>query len=109
MESSRCIQEKDKTQRKEETMEQDKSDKGNGIYKSEPSTRLTKRSDGSLDRKSRKKHCYWMKFTSDTYCPNTKLFKNYHVHWKTLDRLKKYVKDELRTFDLSQECETLSR
>jgi len=108
MENSRCVQEKDKTQRKEE-MGQDKSDKGNGIYKMEPCSRLTKRNEGSLDRKSCKKHCSWMKSTSDSYCPNSKLFKNYHVHRKTLDCLKKYVKDELRTFDLSQKCETLSR
>lgn len=110
MDSPRCKQEKDKTQRKEEATERNKSDKGIDIYKSESCIGLTKPSEGSsLLRKSRKKHCDWMKSTSDTYCPNTKLFKSYHVHRKTYDRLKEYVKDELRTFDLPQECETLPR
>lgn len=109
MDSPRCIQEEDKTHREGEAMEQDKKDEEVDIYKSEPCTGLTKRSEGSLVRKSRKKHCDWMKSTSDTYCPNTKLFKNYHAHRKAYDRLKKYVKDELQIFDLPQKCETLSR
>lgn len=107
MESSHYIQEKDKTQRKEEVTEQDKSNKEIDVYKSESCIELTKRSKEPLVSKSRKKHCNWMKSTSDTYCPNSKLFKNYHR--KAYDRLEKYVKDELRTFDLSQKCETLSR
>lgn len=107
MESPSYIQEKDKTQRKEEATEQDKSNKEIDTYKSESCIGLTKRSKEPLVSKSRKKHCSWMKSTSDTNCPNTKLFKNYHR--KAYDCLEKYVKDELWTFDLSQKCETLSR
>jgi len=109
MENPRCIQEKNRSQKKEEVMEQDKNDKGINFYKSELCTGLTKRSQKPLVEKSRKKHYDWMKSTSDTYCLNINLFKNYHAHRKTYDRLKKYIKDESRIFDLSQKCETLSR
>lgn len=108
MESPYCIQKEEEIQRKEAT-KRDKSDERTDIYKSESCIGLTKKSGGPLVSKSRKKHCDWMKSTSDIYCPNTELFKNYHVHRKIYDRLKKYVKDELRTFDLPQKCETLSR
>lgn len=107
MENPRCIQERDRTQRKEE-VEQSKSDKGIDIYKSEPCTGLIKQSEGPLVKKSRKKHCDWIKSSSDTYCPNTKLFKNY-MHRKTYDRLKKYIEDETSVSDLPQKCETLVR
>ncbi|XP_011702284.1 PREDICTED: dynein heavy chain 7, axonemal-like isoform X3 [Wasmannia auropunctata] len=109
MENPRCVQEKDKSQSKEEVMEQDKSDKEIDIYKSEPCTGMAKRSEESHVRKFRKKQCDWMKSTSDTYCPNTKLLKKYHAHRKAYDCLKKYIKDESRIFDLPQKCETLSR
>ncbi|KYN09877.1 Dynein heavy chain 7, axonemal [Trachymyrmex cornetzi] len=108
MESPRCVQEKDRSQRKEEIIEQEKSNEGIDIYKSESCTGLTKQSEKSFIRKSRKKHCDWMQSTSHTYCPNTKLFKSYHVHRKTYDRLKKYIKDEPEIFNLSQKCEALS-
>lgn len=109
MESPRYVQEKDKTQRKEDVTEQHKSDREKiDIYKPESYIRLTERSEGPITSKSHKKHCNW-KSTSDTYCPNTKLFKNYHVYRKAYDRLEKYVKDEPRTFDLPQKYETLSR
>lgn len=109
MEKPCSMQDKDRSQRKEKVTEQDKSYKEIGICKSEPSTELTKLSEESLVRKSRKKHCDWMQSTSNTYCSNTKLFKNYHLHRKTYGRLKKYIKDEPRIVDLPQKCETLSR
>lgn len=105
MENLRCVQEKDK----EEIIEQDKSDEGIDIYKSASCTGLTKQSEELFVRKSRKKHCDLMKSTSHTYCPNTKLFKSYHVHRKTYDRLKKYIKDESEIFNLPQKCEASSR
>lgn len=109
MEDRRCVQEKDRTQRKEEDpAKRDKSDKGIDTYKSEPCTRMTKRIAEPLVRKSRKKHCDWIKSTSDTYCPNTKLIKNY-VYQKAYDRLEKYIKDEPKVLGLPQKCETLSR
>lgn len=108
MENPHCIQEKDRAQRKEE-VEQSKNDKRIDISKSEPCTGLIKQSEEPLVRKSRKKHCNWIRSTSDTYCPNSKLLKNYHMHRKAYDRLKKYVKDEPSVFDLPQKCETLLR
>ncbi|XP_025074708.1 dynein heavy chain 7, axonemal-like [Pogonomyrmex barbatus] len=103
-----CVREKDSTQREEEIVERDKSDKEIDIYKSEPCTELMKRSKESLVKKSHKKHCDWMKSTSDTYCPNTKLFKSYHMYQRAYDRLKKYT-DKPSFFNLPPKCETLSR
>lgn len=111
MEISHCTQEKSRIQRTEKATEQDKNDKEIDIHKySEPCMKSIKRSDVFDEpyvRKSRKKHCDWMKSSSDTYCP--KLSKKYHMHQKTFDRLKKYVIDEPSVSDLPQECETLSR
>ncbi|XP_018345947.1 PREDICTED: dynein heavy chain 7, axonemal-like [Trachymyrmex septentrionalis] len=107
MENLRCIQEKDRSQSKEEIIEQDKSDEGIDICKSESCTGLAKQSEESFVRKShRKKHR--MKSTSHMYCLNTKLFQSYHVNWKTYDRLKKYIKDKPEIFNLPPKCEAPS-
>ncbi|XP_011059661.1 PREDICTED: uncharacterized protein LOC105149142 [Acromyrmex echinatior] len=108
MENLRCVQEKDKSERKEEIIEQDKSDERIDIYKSESCTGLTKQSKESFVGKSRKKHCDWMKSTSHIYSSNIKLSKSYHAHQKTYDRLKKYIKDEPEICNLPQKCEASS-
>lgn len=110
MEMSHCIQEKNGIQKTEKATEQDKNDKEIDIHKySEPCMKSMKRSDVFEEphvRKSRKKHCDWMKSSSDTYCP--KLLQKY-THQKTFDYLKKYIIDKPSVPDLPQECETLSR
>jgi len=111
MEVPYCVQEKSGIQRTEKATEQDKNDKEIDIHKySEPCMKSIKRSDVFEEpriRKSHKKHCDWMKSSSDTYCP--KFSKKYHMHQKTSGHLKKYVIDEPSISDLPQECETLSR
>nr|XP_012232176.1 PREDICTED: dynein heavy chain 7, axonemal-like isoform X1 [Linepithema humile] len=105
MDISYHIQEKNRMQEKEE------NNKQINIYKSEPCTRSIKRSDvfEELVKKSHKRHCNWMKSSSDTLCPNAKFLKNNRVYQKALDRLKTYATDEANILDSSEKCETLSR
>ncbi|EFN66875.1 Dynein heavy chain 7, axonemal [Camponotus floridanus] len=111
MEVPYCVQEKSGIQRTEKATEQDKNDKEIDIHKySEPCMKSIKRSDVFEEprvRKSRKKHCNWMKSSSDTYCP--KFSKKYYMHQKTFSHLKKYVIYEPSVSDLPQECESLPR
>lgn len=111
MEIPHCVQEKSGIQRTEKATEQNKNDKEIDIHKySEPCMKSIKRSNVFEEQrvgKSRKKHCDWIKSSSDTYC--SKFSKKYHIHQKTFDHVKKYVIDEPSVFDLPQECETLSR
>lgn len=111
MEVPYCVQEKSGIQRTEKATEQDKNDKEIDIHKySEPCMKSIKRSDVFEEprvKKSRKKHCDWMKSSSDTYCP--KFSQKYHMHQKTFGHLKNYVIDEPSVSDSPQECETLLR
>lgn len=92
--------------------EKEENSKKINIHKSEPCTRSIKRSDVFEEpfvKKSHKRHCNWIKSSSDTLCPNTKFLKNNRIYQKALDRLRNHVVDEPNILDSSQKCETLSR
>lgn len=100
-----------RVKKKEETTKHNENDAEINVRKSEPGVRSIKRNDAFEEpfRKSHKKHCHWMKYSSDTYCPNIKFLKTNRVHRRDFDRLRNYVMSEPNISDLSRERETLSR
>lgn len=66
---------------KEDEGQIEDNEKVNSINKSKSLVMSTKRSDEfeRPHRKCRKKYCDWMKFNSDTYCPNIEFLKEHIV------------------------------
>lgn len=93
-----------------ETPEQD--DEEINSHKSESHKRPIKQNDVfdvPLVERSHKKHCDWMRFDPDTYCPShIKHFKNNRAYQKALDCLNNYI-TKSNISDLSRQCDELAR
>ncbi|XP_019889672.2 uncharacterized protein LOC109611478 [Ooceraea biroi] len=107
-----CTKERKIHKKQEEATKQDKNDKKINIHQLELCTQSIKRSNEFGEqpvKKARKKHCSWIKFSSDDYCLNTKFAKHNRAYEEVFNRLKNCISDESGISDLSQECKTSSR